>query len=242
MRNEILNSKMLKISVPIVIILFIIFIATQKVYVASINNQTLGYIKSIDLVKETEANLIDELSKNYGTAVAPVHPITYTKISKRKVEMSTEADIKKTLKTYQQFTVQGYELKINNILYASTLNKTILDTLIANVKTQFMDKYANLDQVNFQEDVSIKGVTIDVKKLSTKEEIETLQAVLLNGEKAQDSYIVQKGDTVGAIAKKHKMSIDEIKAANPDINLNRIKIGQKINISVPKKILHIKTK
>ena len=105
-----------------------------------------------------------------------------------------------------------------------------------------MDKYANLDQVNFQEDVSIKGVTIDVKKLSTKEEIETLQAVLLNGEKARDSYIVQKGDTVGAIAKKHKMSIDEIKAANPDLNLNRIKIGQKINISVPKKILHIKTK
>ena len=43
-------------------------------------------------------------------------------------------------------------------------------------------------------------------------------------------YAIQKGDTIGALAKKNHTSTKAILAANPGVNPNRLKIGQKIKI------------
>jgi hypothetical protein len=47
-------------------------------------------------------------------------------------------------------------------------------------------------------------------------------------------YVVAKGDTISKIAKKYKLTIDEVLAANPQIkNPNKISIGDEITIPVP---------
>ncbi len=41
-------------------------------------------------------------------------------------------------------------------------------------------------------------------------------------------YIVQKNDTLGHIAKRHGVSLKDVKALNANINYNRLKVGQRI--------------
>lgn len=43
-------------------------------------------------------------------------------------------------------------------------------------------------------------------------------------------YVVKKGDTFGKIAQNSKTTVKALKAANPGIDYNKIKVGQKINI------------
>lgn len=240
MKKEILDSKMLKISIPIVILLFIIFILTQKVYVININNQEIGFVKNTKSVASYQETIATELSKTYGADVSAVYPITFTKISKSKVNISTESEILESLKSKQTFNIKGFQLIIDNSIYASTISSGILDTLLANVKTQFMNDYANIDIVEFIEDVKIVEASFNVKTISSKSDIAKLQDILLNGLETEEKYIVQKGDVMGNIAKKHGMTLTDIELANPDINIHKIKIGQAINISAPTKILHVK--
>jgi serine/threonine protein kinase/LysM repeat protein len=45
-----------------------------------------------------------------------------------------------------------------------------------------------------------------------------------------DIYVIESGDTVARIAKKFGMTLAEIKALNPDLISNRIKIGQQVKV------------
>jgi LysM repeat protein len=47
------------------------------------------------------------------------------------------------------------------------------------------------------------------------------------------SYTIQKGDLLGTIAKHNHVSLKALLAANPGVNPNRMKIGQKITIPAP---------
>ncbi|MBR3086191.1 MAG: LysM peptidoglycan-binding domain-containing protein [Kiritimatiellae bacterium] len=44
------------------------------------------------------------------------------------------------------------------------------------------------------------------------------------------TYVVRQGDIFGKIAAKHNVTVKALKAANPGIDYDRIKIGQKLNI------------
>jgi LysM repeat protein len=48
---------------------------------------------------------------------------------------------------------------------------------------------------------------------------------------ATGEYVVQKGDTLYSIAKKHGVSVDDLVAWNNITNRNRIKVGQKLVVA-----------
>lgn len=51
-----------------------------------------------------------------------------------------------------------------------------------------------------------------------------------NSEKDVEWYTIKDGDLVGRVAKAHGMSLAEIKQLNPDINVDRVSVGQKIRV------------
>jgi len=56
---------------------------------------------------------------------------------------------------------------------------------------------------------------------------------LTNEERVEGVYVIANGDTVARIARKFKMSIKALKALNPDLVPNRIRIGQQVMVSEP---------
>lgn len=59
----------------------------------------------------------------------------------------------------------------------------------------------------------------------------------------KNTYIVKAGDSVKSIANKFGISPDSIKVSNPSIkDINKIKVGQKLTISIPKKFFGEPTK
>jgi LysM repeat protein len=50
---------------------------------------------------------------------------------------------------------------------------------------------------------------------------------------AETEYVVVKGDSFWKIAKKNGVSVKAIEAANPNVDPNRLKVGQKITVPAP---------
>ena len=55
-------------------------------------------------------------------------------------------------------------------------------------------------------------------------------ATLTANTNGQTTYEVQKGDTFMQIAFDNDMSMSELEALNPDVDINRIYIGQLLNV------------
>ena len=57
------------------------------------------------------------------------------------------------------------------------------------------------------------------------------EKIYLTSQVEEEYYTVQKGDTLGAIARKHNIALNKLLGLNPDIkNPNLIHIGDKIRV------------
>ena len=71
--------------------------------------------------------------------------------------------------------------------------------------------------------------------------IDSMQAVLTSNSLEQVDYTVQAGDTFSAIANSHGMRVAELQLLNPDVNIDRLQIGQTLTISQAVPFLSVRT-
>ena len=57
----------------------------------------------------------------------------------------------------------------------------------------------------------------------------------------ETTYSVQKGDTFNAIAYANNMSVSDLKALNPDVDINKLKIGDILNVKELIPVLSVRT-
>ncbi len=63
----------------------------------------------------------------------------------------------------------------------------------------------------------------------------------VKGKDELETYTVQKGDTTWDLVQNFKMDIDEMEVYNPDIDIERLQIGQVINLNKPLAYINVVT-
>jgi murein DD-endopeptidase MepM/ murein hydrolase activator NlpD len=63
--------------------------------------------------------------------------------------------------------------------------------------------------------------------------------MLTAGKGVTKDYLVQSGDTIWKIAKSNNMGINEIASLNPELNVDKLQIGQTIKLSVSEPYLNV---
>ena len=71
--------------------------------------------------------------------------------------------------------------------------------------------------------------------------IDSMYEVLTSNSLEQVDYTVQAGDTFSAIANSHGMRVAELQLLNPDVNIDRLQIGQTLTISQAVPFLSVRT-
>lgn len=108
----------------------------------------------------------------------------------------------------------------------------------APAKSQPKEPLSRLEAVSFDEKVSLGEVKVDPAKVLSEEE--TLR-LLTTGDTKKVTYVVQKGDTVSGIAHKFNISRQVVYKNNPDIDEDFINIGQKLDLTVKRPAITVKT-
>lgn len=114
-------------------------------------------------------------------------------------------------------------------------DETALRDMLDQLKNQYVNE--NTTSVEFMQDVSIQYVYAADNVLTTEE----MQAALQSSGNGSGTYTVVKGDTFNGIAYANDMSVSDLKALNPSVDINRLMIGDTLNVKAQTPVLSVKT-
>ena len=131
--------------------------------------------------------------------------------------------------------LRKYQLVLNGTAVGVVGSESELEQALQTLKDQYTTE--DTVSVEFVESVAVKDVYSADEVLSSEE----LYQRLLENTTGETTYTVQKGDTFNGIAYKNDMSVNELKALNPDVNINRLMIGDVLNVKAQTPVLSVKT-
>lgn len=94
----------------------------------------------------------------------------------------------------------------------------------------------------FVETVTVKPDRLDIVKFDGERTLEDAVHQIARGTTETQQHVIQQGENLWLIAKKYKISMDTLIAANPDINPEKVKINQKISLVVPRPLISVACK
>lgn len=201
-----------------------------KAYAVTINGVEMGIVTDTSEVEAAISNAESRVEDVLSEAYACNAEITYTEV------YSTEEDLMNTQviedyiyeSAHPEMTV--YVLTVGDTEIGIAPSEEALDEILARVAAPYMTD--NTQGYGFLEDV-----TISTRQMpsNTTFDLESLYAPLVVNTVEEAVYTVVKGDTFSKISKSLGMTIDELSALNPDVNINKLSIGQELIIqqSVP---------
>jgi len=110
-----------------------------------------------------------------------------------------------------------------------------LDSLLNEMKAEFTTE--NTISADFNHDVGVKYVYMTDHVMDREE----LRAALNANTTGETTYSVVQGDTFGAIAYANDMSISDLQQLNPDVDINRLMIGDVLNVKEEIPVLGVVT-
>ena len=127
-------------------------------------------------------------------------------------------------------------LTVNGRVLGATDDGSGLTALLNSLKARFTTP--DTVSVQFVEDVT---VTKDYTSTSSIKQVADLEPILTSNTMEQVDYSVQSGDTFSGIANSMDMSVEQLKALNPGVDIHNIMIDQTLVVSQAVPYLSVKT-
>lgn len=156
-------------------------------------------------------------------------------------EILSNEDLYDLIKSNLNYSVLGYAIKIDNEKVGVTDTKETAEKVIENVKEYFTRNYnkESLLEVSIAEEVVIEEESVPYSEIK---DVEGLTNYIIKGTDEEQEYTVEKGDNFWNISNYFNMSLDDLISANPNSDPEKIQIGDKLNLVVPKSFVNIEVK
>lgn len=117
-----------------------------------------------------------------------------------------------------------YEIVLDGKRLGVIESKTEFNHLLQELKEPYTNE--NTTSVEFVEEIQVNPVAFSSQVLT----IDQMRDILTENTTGETTYTVVSGDTFNAIAYRNDMSMSDLKALNPDVNVNKLSIGQVLNV------------
>ena len=194
-------------------------------YVVSVDGVTLGVVSDPEVfegaMERVEARASDILGYDYTLDNA----VTYDFALTEKDKLSNVGDFETYLFDQIGEVMKSYVLKVNGQFIGAAQDETSLTAMLDAIKAPYVNE--NTTSAEFVESVSISR---QYTPSDVEQDLSAMEARLTANTNGQTTYEVQKGDTFMQIAYDNDMSLSELEALNPDVDINNIYIGQILNV------------
>lgn len=211
---------------------------SAKSFTIFVDGQEIGTVRERETIDIAIKKIKGDYRNKYGTDSVVTSSIEVIDTNANDSELISNVKLNSVLKSKLDIKAQGYSISVNGQSIGVLKTKAEADELINDVKNYFTEKYEQ-DQIisaNFNEDISIEPVTIELSEIDDKNK---LFEYILIGTDEKIVYTVESGDTYWDIAIKHNMTVDDLMAANPEANENRLMPGDELSLIVPKPFINV---
>lgn len=217
--------------------------SSLTVYSLSTNGVLAGYIEKPSEITQTIDAIKTDFQNETGSQkiVFDSNKVIVAKADVRKndVQLLSPLAIKKVLSDPLLYTANSWVIKIEGKSVASTTSEAGAKGILESVQKSYQAKNTELISATFKQSVTVSnemaafGLIMDPKKAVQ---------LILTGTISPKTYAVKSGDTMWDIAAKTNMKPTELALANPSFEVDKLKIGQIINLFEKKPYVTVVTK
>ena len=207
-------------------------------YAVTVNGQQVGVVADQEIVSDAIRQVEEEGASLLGYAYQVNGNVDYQFTLTLKSDLSSDIEIKNFF--YGQLAsatdhLRKCEVTVDGEVVGVVKDEETLNKMLDDLKSQYVT--ANTTEAGFVEDLRV-GYVYAADELITVDEMRGALEANTTGE---TTYTVQKGDTFNAIAYTNDMSVSDLKALNPDVNINSLMIGQVLNVREEIPMLSVQT-
>lgn len=239
------NLRMQKKIIIIILIMIAIFstlgaVFLKPVYVVKIDEEVIGFVEEKSIaekaLQEIEKNLEGALKKE---VIFPQEIMVEKAYNSNIDKVDTIDEIREKMKEHLDISIEAYALNVEgkDLAYLNSKKEAndILNILKENYHSK--DQKNKLKEIGFVEDVKIQQRWVLIEKIQKKEEI---VKYILQGKNKIYTYTLKEGDTIWDIMKEYGLALEEIEKSNPNIDLEKVKTGQKISLILSQPCINVK--
>ncbi|KJF26410.1 peptidase M23 [Clostridium aceticum] len=235
-----LDKKAATVTVILCTIIAVGFILTAgKAYEAQLNGKVLAVVKHQEEFAEAIEDVKKEVQTLYGHEFLVPNDIEWIETKAKKQELTDKQAIIHNIKRLLDMKVKATAIVIEGEEIAFVKDDLTAKAILDEIKGLFTNEELAYDYIGFNEKVQLKEVGVNLAEVKNKEEVFQL---ITKGTNEVKTHEVASGESAWVIAQQYDLSMENLTAANPDINPERLQIGQKINLVVPKPYVTVTTK
>jgi len=226
-------------AVVVTIVSVVLLIRSTKAYEVVLDDTPVGIVKSQAVFQNMVDDIVKDAQDEYGTEILVASSITYKEVylpdSKKMLKAGSEESLDQ-VKNSITLKARAYAINVDGTDVAYLKDLTTAEEILRRIKEPYVNEAESGAAVGFVENVIIMQAQVSADELDDPEEV---YSSLTQATEEVKTYVVQKGDTVSEIAQKLGVSVKDIQKANPDLNIDRISIGQELKLTVPRYAINI---
>ena len=205
-------------------------------YVVTVDGADLGLVRSQSVFEQAMERVESRASEILGYDYQLAHTVSYAPALSGSGDLTPVADFENYLFNQISEITQGYVLSVDGQTVGAAADRATLDALLETLSAPYVNE--NTVSVGYTKNVHI---TKEYCPSDTQQDTASMLDMLTANTNGQTTYEVQQGDTFMALAFDNDMTMAEMEALNPDVDVDRLYIGQILNIKEEIPFLGVET-
>lgn len=213
---------------------------TLAAYEIQLDDKVLGVVRNEEAFWEAYNAVKEEVENTYQQEMVDPENITFNQVKADDTKITEEANMIKNIKSILNFQVKSVALVVDGKEVLLVKDRKTAEEILENIKAPFLNQEGTkYEEIKFSEVVELVDKVTEAGMIKTKEDAVNY---IIKGTDEEKIHEVASGESTWTIASKYNLSVEDIVKANPDMNPDRLKIGQKISLVVPKPFISVQTK
>ncbi len=193
----------------------------------SLNGVSIGFVESIDQMNSIIYNAEQRASEYIGAPYSMDVELEYSLRYMDKTNMVDENTVSDLLFLGVSDISEQYVLVVDGQVIGANDSKTAIEMMLRRVIEVSATSTGSI-MTEFTEDVYIEQRPVANSEMKS---IAEMEQILTGNVSEIQTYTVQSGDTVSAIASRNSMSVSQIQSLNPELEPDSINIGDQVMIA-----------
>lgn len=241
------NSKRVLITILVAVIGILSFAAYKtneirtRAFAVYFGNEEIGIVREQEDALNILANIKRELSNTYDIDIVLKKDLSFKDTHAKDELLASETELREGIKSKMKFLVSGYVLSVDNEEIGAVKTKEDAENILEELKKPYLideDENKKLEEIEFVEDVKIEKREIPLNKLMKTEKL--LEYIQVGTEDIK-IHTVEVGESLWTIARIYEMDVEDLVDANPDIEPEKLQIGDEVKLLVPKSMITVAT-
>ena len=241
------NHKRLLISGLVAIIGVFSFVAYKineintRAFTVYFGGEEVGIVRDQEEALGILENIKKELSNTYDMDIVLKKDLKFEDTHVKDELLATSDDLRRNIKSKMKFLVSGYVIVVDNEEVGAVKSSAEAEGILESLKEPYVvedTEDRKTQEITFVEDVKIGKKEIPLNEIKKGEE---LSQYIQTGREEIKTHMVEVGESLWTIAKIYNMDVEDLIDANPDINPERLQIGDEVKLLVAKSMITVAT-